>query len=404
MNKFAGNENPFKVTNLISFMALLFILSLSFESQANAKTHIYSSLNKYPATINAVDETLNKTLPTGIKGETAITEYVNSTFSAQARKDKLAETWITTALEDYKKERKLEQDKKIAKATAVKERKVPRIIGPDLSVNEHNVVKDNRLRVLGVANNYCMHNGILMVGTQVSDNCSFSASSLQLPSVAPTPRNYIATPEPSKEAPVSPMIPQHVAFNDEALNVQIGLLNSLGQGMTAVAPVADTGPVMALADGSAATGYNMDTSSPDKKSLGAILGDFFGGDKGNNSGGAASGSPGSGGTGFDSMDTPSPTKTAGAGPRDSSAALGVMYQGGGRGGKGAGGSKNSGMRGLSAGTGGSALNFDSAGSGGPNPILGDDPEDYFTRINLDDSIFKIIRKRYQTKEKNFLDL
>ena len=83
--------------------------------------------------------------------------------------------------------------------------------------------------------------------------------------------------------------------------------------------------------------------------------------------------------------------------------LDSSYSSGGKGGSGSKGSGGNNARGLSLGAGGgNSANFGAGGNGEEVTMLGQDPDDYFTRINLEDSIFKLVRKRYQTKEKIFL--
>ena len=273
--------------------------------------------------------------------------------------------------------------------------------------NPFNIVHDNRLRILAAPQNYCTYNGILMVGSQVQQCCDFKSPD-GLPNISPAPTHLIGTARSCDSSSNGPPLFTSSATNSMDIAKDIAALNELGSNNTTLkAPILDPTAGPQIASGAASAGSVI--PSPPKAGGGG--GGVPNSQTPTGAGGAAGGGPrGSGNSGIfggnlnDTTGTTTPT--SGVGFEGSAAALdsmGATYsKGGGSGPRGNGGGASNKSRGSSI-TGGAtqSLNF-GVGPNGEQILIIEDPENYFTRINLDDSLFKVIRKRYQTKENMFL--
>lgn len=181
-----------------------------------------------------------------------------------------------------------------------------------------------------------------------------------------------------------------------------------GNGKSDIKPTGDQNS-MDLAKGSAATMGEMLTSltglTPDKGASGNTNTGLTNDPTKTTGRGGGSGLPSQGAT-HDLLGEGDGTTAIPSGKNDpsSAAATGLTYSSGGgtgkgstqRGGSGFGGAS---LSGLSGGSVGSAV-FGAQDGGSEVPI--EDPADYFTRIALDESLFKIVHQVYRIKEGNWL--
>jgi hypothetical protein len=269
--------------------------------------------------------------------------------------------------------------------------------------NPHDMVTDVRLRILGNSENYCMMNGILMVGSQFTACCDAAPISAGMIIVKTMPGNIGALPKST--CGVGPTVHNNnnsTAPTPNQITDQIAeqLAQFLPSNMKLNdAPVSDTGiPLAGASQSNANAGGTILVPKAAAK----------GGDVSNKSQGlVGSAFTGGGGSGATASDSPVSTDLTGDSPDKVAAATagetveGLAY--GGRGGHGSAPSKGGFGKfgGSIRGSGGTQSETfgDQAGSEG-NAMMGDDPEDYFTRINLGDSIFVIVHKRYDVKARS----
>jgi len=151
------------------------------------------------------------------------------------------------------------------------------------------------------------------------------------------------------------------------------------------------------------------TNAPAQDGAGSGLANAPTAPGGGKGGGSGAGGGGGGGLGLGSVSTaPAGLGTVGTGLDDSKMAATAAYSGGGpakapaKGGKGN--DPLAALRNLGAkkeGTAGAGDMDFGAKAGDVNPMASDDPDDYFGRIQAWESIFKIVERRYKTKEQSW---
>lgn len=273
--------------------------------------------------------------------------------------------------------------------------------------NPNNLVEDHRLGILGAAQNYCIRNGILMVGSQLKRYCNFTVpASALLPTIIPTPQNLIQLPgspggdeggsagSPPNNAPTFPEITKYTSDTIKKIHK---LLHELHEGTTVV-------DLTASAATAAAMGKDTERSAEKAPPTSGAQTDLNGGTSGNKRG--FGGNSGSGMDNFNNIPDGTATTentSSDIGTGDLSDSPSGIYSAGSRGNAGSSGQgvlRTDSGGGLTA-QGNTVIEFGLDASEGKT-MLGDDPDDYFTRINIGESIFKIVSRRYQTKEKLLL--
>jgi hypothetical protein len=201
-------------------------------------------------------------------------------------------------------------------------------------------------------------------------------------------------------------------FSGDIANAEVAASKEIGQARkllgldNQVAP-GDDG---LAANGEAATAGGVASNAPTANLAGggSNLGGALPGGPSARGGGSGGGGGGSGGLGsdFGKLST-APSAGSGSGAADAtsgpsgSSGDGTYTSGAGAGaataGNGFGYNRGSGMGGDGAGGTSEQVEFGDAGATGDVAVIGEDPEDYFTRVGIDDNLFKIVERRYGKK-------
>ena len=260
----------------------------------------------------------------------------------------------------------------------------------------------NNVLMLGHVANYCVGpNGIWIVGQQATQCCS--SGTMTQPPPAGCPSVQVLT-DTSNQVAFALQAAAALAGNETSLNGRAPGTQATGlpggptapaltsSGQTGAASAGETTPngLGGTGGGPPATIGAASGSSPNRGGGGG------GGANPSSSDGTDGGTSGGGSTSADQSAATAGTVLTDAG---GSAAAG----GGARFGSGGSASKGAAIAGIDSKTG--STDFGGKGSSTSNGAaaqIGEDPEDYFTRINLDQDIFKAVSKIYRSQSSSWL--
>ena len=261
----------------------------------------------------------------------------------------------------------------------------------------------HHLLMLGRTVNYCAgNNGILMVGKQATECCTYTGTAN-----GEQDKQSATVPCPTGPVPDS----QYESKGQDSISVGDALignttsLNSNAPGTLATTVPEDTDSSFSAQSSAATdTGKVAVSNSAEKEASGAGV-NGVSGIPSHNGGSAGGGLSGTGMAAMVSGDTSKSVENKAAeglksAPNDEG---GASYSSGGAGG--ADRSKLGGSAGTSVSANGGATGNESFGGGSKDSevvMRSEDPEDYFTKIELDQSIFKIVHARYQVKSSQWV--